>query len=187
MKYLVLALLAGCVHLQHVEPQTRTQRAQAAADVEVESFCQTGAGSLSQDWGTSYGHGVVISERHVLTAAHIVACPGIPEVYVTLGDGQRRHMTVIREAGDVAKLELSSADSFGLDLAPPKLGVGNEGGPAYMGNISGVFTGSSATDFRSRKGESGMGVYNGLGQLVGLNSRGNTILAPVDETWLANT
>lgn len=114
---LVLAFMVfGCVRLAHVEPQIRLYHEASDTVVEVESRC-------GYDSTFHAGQGVIISERHVLTAAHVVSCPDIPQVWVTLKDGTRHRAVVTREDNnaDIARVELIHAGRFGLDIPPPLL------------------------------------------------------------------
>lgn len=114
-KYLVLFLVA-CAGVPHVPPQPRNPYEQSATVVKVESRCS--------DWGEVHeGTGVIISERYVLTAQHVVRCNDIPSVRVYLREGDKHRVVVVKEdrEQDIAKLEIAHAGTFGLDIAPPML------------------------------------------------------------------
>ena len=128
MKIVIITLLAGCA-LPHIKPQPRTpQQAQlAVARLDIE---------CAHD-GIDYGApkvatGVVISERHILTAGHAVVCPVLPKIKATLANGETFKLYVERDefsfgdGRDIARLRLASADRFGLSIAPPELGEPTE-------------------------------------------------------------
>lgn len=107
-------ILLGCATVPHVEPTYRDTLAAQQTVVRVVSNCYGDSRS---------GTGVVINERYVLTAAHVVKCHAIPTVRVELNDGRTDRMVVIKENAeeDIAKLELRHAGRFGLDVPPPIL------------------------------------------------------------------
>jgi hypothetical protein len=118
MTRLLLLMLLGCVRLPYVEPAPRGGADAMRTDVRVVSYC--GNNTPRQ------GHGVVVSERHVLTVHHVVQCAYIPRVRVTFmrnGREETLRMNVIREdeGADLAKLEISSAERFHLNVPPPAL------------------------------------------------------------------
>lgn len=115
----------GCVHLPHVEPRPRTIRGQELTTVELSVWCndvQQPARSAS---------GVIIDERHVLTAYHAVACAEIPMVRAVF-NGKMRTMVVVKEdpKADLAKLELLAAENFKLNIPPPVIVPAEDGGYA---------------------------------------------------------
>lgn len=125
------------------------------------------------------GTGIVISARHVLTAAHVVRCPGLPIVHATLSNGRRVRMVVERddvmfgEGRDIARLELASAYALGLGIAPPRIAPSNAdtgyGGVALASGVAiGTFIGFDEVEVPSAPGDSGAGVYDFCGELVGI-------------------
>lgn len=201
---MVIALVA-CAALPHVEPAPRSEPQAWLTTVRVDSTC-------SAVWGYSRpsehyyeppeefrppitGTGVIISEQHVITAAHVVGCPNTPDVRVTLGDGRSFRMWVDRDDAifgdgtDLARLVMTSGSKFELGIAPPQLG--NSDGSHYMvATRHGVITGER-NEIRTRPGDSGSGVYAPDGALVGLllgtDETGGLRIARVDETWLKGT
>jgi hypothetical protein len=195
VKYLVLlALLTSCVSLAHVAPQAREDKDREQAAVTVLVDCESVASEMHS------GTGVVISERHVLTAAHTVACPSIPRIVIVLADGTRHAAAVTREDAnqDIARLEIMHAGRLGLGIAPPKLAP-----PyvrpgldlcAYVSNeppVCGVRLDETLFYSQMEYGDSGAGVY-ARGLLVGLVIRKvpkylATRFALVDSSWLEGT
>lgn len=222
MRTALLLLLTACVHLPHIDPESRTPDQEAMTVVHLEVSCtdpnpfKTGepgdphALDPDIDWGSKSGTGVIISERHVLTAAHVVQCPTIPVVIATLPDGRWQFMDVVRDdamfgnGDDLARLEIASADTFHIRVAPPRLvSWWNRPGPGtgmfiplfrrepvrglyrgYRGIVDGATT---------RHGDSGAPVYDANGDLVGLVVAGPadgsyTKFFPIlDDSWLAGT
>ena len=179
-----LLIVTACIRLPHIDPQPRTLSEMERAAVRVDMTCGEADpfwnGDLSQsrdgiEWSQpAWGTGVVISERHVLTAAHVVACPVLPVIHVTLRDGRVFRMGEDREQGDVARLELASADTFGIHIAPPVIASATGDVVAIVIRPwpvpHGYAAGSLVVDMHVQPGDSGSGVYNSAGELVGLVS-----------------
>jgi hypothetical protein len=126
----LLLVLAACIHMPHVDPALRSQPDQLATSVRVEVLCMpddafdNAIGGAAFDIDAKAGSGTIVSARHVLTAAHVVACPTIPIVHVQTAQGKRLRMAVTKQddAADLALLELASGDRFG-PIAPPVIGT----------------------------------------------------------------
>ncbi len=189
---LVVVSQIACVYLPHVNPQYRWEDEQRATSVHVESIC----GGRS-----SRGVGVVISERHVLTAYHVTECAEIPKVYVTLNNGDRHWMAVVKERAsqDIAKLELMHAGMFNLNIPPPVLAqpwVPQSDDwvcawPFQKPKVCGLRWTPNMFANRMVHGDSGSAVYD-YGALVGLVVRdyppaNTTILTIVTSDWLEGT
>lgn len=135
------------------------------------------------------GSGVVVGPRHVLTALHVVDCPLIPTVRVHTHWGEDRVMRVSWEDRDrdLALLELVSASDFELDVAPPVVSPARTWGDAVtlvttyprefvrQGAVCATnldrraFEGADlCISADATPGNSGSGVYDGLGRLVGI-------------------
>lgn len=192
----VLSSLSGCAHLAAMEPRARSVPRQLQAAVAVTSECGDG---LSPD---HVGSGVVISERHVLTAAHVVRCAAIPDVHVYFGEpdgrlGRRMHVIEEDLDRDVALLELSAADNFGEGFEPPVLGkwtptsciasrIPHDGvrcGPSGLL----VAERRASVNVASASGTSGAGVYDEDGGLLGVVTtimEKSTYYARVTGEWL---
>lgn len=195
---IIFVALGACSSQTHVEPKPRTTTDAARAAVDVHVTCGLSAfGRYTQLRDPSRGRGVMISERHVLTAAHVVRCPDIPSVVITLYDGRRFTMIVERDeltfgdgVTDIARLVIPSGSTFQRHIPPPTLGDGD--GLHYMiarrsGTVSGTRHDIAA---RFGPGDSGAGVYSPAGALVGLLIAGDErdiAIARVDSTWLAGT
>ena len=218
MKKLILLLpvLFSCT-LPHVDPRPREPDDATLATVTIESSCSeadpfnTGPDVLPGHHGpdiswhaSDVGTGVVISENRVLTAAHVVECAIIPTVHVTLSNGRVLRMNVERDdamfgaGADIARLEMASADTFGLGIAPPALD-GTAGrwcaltthGQVCANGSGNLMTPDKYDDDRTRSGDSGSGVYNAeTGGLVGLVVAGDgtsTRIVRVGAYWLEGT
>ncbi len=137
---------------------------------------------------------MLISERHILTAAHLVRCPDHPRVIVTLYDGRRIRMSVQRdEATFEGKRDglarLVSIDPVRRFIAPPEIGGSDRW--FTIARRSGTVSGDRHAIARYfGEGDSGAGVYTSSGLLVGVllgGSEHDITIAPVDPTWLEGT
>lgn len=194
IKSLVIAMIAsGCIHLPAMEPQPRGYLARERAAVAITVECAWGAPRTAS--------GVAISERHILTAAHVTECPTIPTIRVWFFDAdgevdrQSRFAVVEREDldSDVALIEVFAQNNIGRGYVPPTLSREVEVGCAVLAFPKrevkcGEFLSQSTLDVSTRSGNSGSGVYDQDGALVGIVSSslasGSTYVARVNETWL---
>lgn len=205
-KLLPVAMLCiGCMHLPHVDPQPRLPAQANRATVAVEVQCGEGWGVdriERVDWtADKFGTGVAISERHILTAAHVVSCPVIPNVHVITADGRRLMARVERDdatfgAGrDLARIY--TLEDMGLGIAPPQLSdefgmvtAYMRGGRQATGEYSPFVPTDVALGMHTRAGDSGAAVYDERGALIGIVTRSgedHTVFEPVDSTWLEGT
>lgn len=190
MRALVLALLCACVHFPAMEPESRDYHARDRAAVVMESHC--GDAYLSGNSRTASG--VVISERHVLTAAHVTSCVALPAIRVWLDEGTSHRLVVVDEDldADIALLEVAHAGNFERGFVPPALSDSD----ASVGCVVAKFPRDEVTcgpidgdllRVPSRRGNSGAAVYDDEGNLIGVVSRGTrayTRVARVTAKWL---
>ncbi len=168
LAYLVVVVCVACVRLPYVAPQLRTVADQTRTLATVAASCtspdpMTTPGLLAPrhgpriEWWTHLGHGVVVDERHVLTAWHVIGpCPFDREIIVTLYDGREFTMELTDEWRDhdvdLARLEIASGSRFKLHVAPP-----------IIGRLANHYV-----DRPSHPGDSGSPVYDAGGALLGL-------------------
>lgn len=181
-----LTMMCGCVHLPHVDGLARALPDQQRATVKVQTLCIAGDPWTPESRFTIMamsGSGVVIDDRHVLTAAHVVDCGGFDSsIYVTFSNGKRWRVENDRldRGNDMARLEDPTAGNFNLGIAPPVLGTDPQFGddmcsafavPKLGGScghlIAPDMPGRYTFDAPTHHGNSGGGVYSG-GKLVGL-------------------
>lgn len=200
MRLLVLSLIAltACVRVAPVAPALRNEDARTISVVRIDASCGM--------WGQRSGSGVIVSQRHVLTAAHLVACADLPRVNVTYRDehGEERRLRVVvteedRDT-DIAKLEIASAEQFGVALRPPVVRSPDPGEQACANLVHGdtIACGIVASTWTAVKRmetdpvDAGAPVYCDRGTLVGIvvgRGRGGDLryawIAPIAKTWLA--
>jgi S1-C subfamily serine protease len=149
----------------------------------------------------SAASGVMISDDNVLTSAHVVECPDIPTIWVTLSNGTRHRMDAIRidRKADVAMLRTHVNWPFWHGVAPPILGAFEytaDGAiscaevvrPHRARNCGESVTPSSFT-FTGGPGNSGAGVYDPDGRLIGIvagpaHTHAGTRISTIPEGWL---
>lgn len=207
-KLTIAIALAGCINMPNVPPHARSMPDMLRAAARIQVDCTLGdpfegnnvdvpiAHTGWNDFHISAGFAtaVVTDERHMLTAYHAVKCPTFPTVYAFLSDGRRINMAVDREdpEHDLARLTMTSADRFHLDIAPPIIGKRpTRGDPVCSmvtvptwhwscGDVEATFTppvdnrkdGGSTYDIDAnldtQHGNSGGGTYASDGSLIGL-------------------
>jgi V8-like Glu-specific endopeptidase len=138
----------------------------------------------------------MVSDWQVLTALHVVDCQSaIATIYVTNNKGKRWRFSPEKEwrGADISRIQMASADTFHRKISPPRLRlnhltryepvyiqaghpkreevIGQSTGWSYGGNgygepLAGKF---SYRDAATQPGNSGAGVYDREGQLVGIH------------------
>lgn len=185
IKLLALAaILASCAHLPHVDPAPRAPDAIARATMDVLAECTPMFGDdYSAPPPDRRGTAVVIDERHAITAYHVAHCPFGQRVTGWLSTGRRVMLHVDREdeGADLARLEIATADNFGIHVAPPVVGAARAGdgacSAAWGATRCGVVGSSGAAiagSWLTVPGDSGSGLYVG-GELVGIMVRQITL------------
>lgn len=192
MKLLLLSLLLVACERPPVFPMPQDPRMARTVSVHI----QCGDELEGDDPDAPYIHrgfgvGVALDQQRVLTAAHVVACPEMPWIHVTLADGRVFRMDVTHEddtrTTGYAILETAGAlDSFDIP-APPPIIASHYGSmlcavaelPNYgyqrpvfremCGVVTGYRPGTSVVfDAPNYRGESGAPVYSDVGYLVGI-------------------
>lgn len=172
-----LALLAACSSCAHMA-NLRSSEDQFQALVKIETVC------MGNHFG---GSGVMVSDSEVVTAAHVVTCEmgaGItmpPEsiiVWVTDADGVTAEVDALVPGADVARLHMKVAKPeyfTGVRIgAPPKIGdkvceVSGIPRPTYRcGEAQPSEPGYIKLGFMVENGNSGSGLYNDHGELIGI-------------------
>lgn len=156
----------------------RSPAAQARAAAEVHHACVSEDGRVS----LGFGSGVLVDETLVLTAGHVVKCDAKESAIIVkfpepVGDRAAR-VSVVDHDGDIAVLTLEEA----VKLAPAKVGrrprvdqriclvTGIPSRERRCGDVQRWEEppGDTRHDAVTEPGNSGSGVYDGAGRLVGI-------------------
>lgn len=177
---LTILSLVSCVRVPPVPPATRTGAQQYDLAVAIETVC------IGRDWipSSKLASGVMVDGRHALTAAHVTACPFPPVVRITLASGESYRMAIEWESAskDLARLVIASAEI--LHIVPPVIAapavddtvcaaVTMPGRQLNCGVIESIGSRPRSNIGMSamiQVGNSGAGVYNRRGELVGIVS-----------------
>ncbi len=176
----VLALLAACSSCAHFGSR-RSPIQQHNAMVMIRTSCPDGS--------AHGGSGVLVSGDLVLTANHVAECDAVPgfgfyvaatkiEVIASTTDKSLAKVDVVIPGADVARLKLETplnAFFTAVEIgAPPVVGdriceVSAIPRIQYRCGVAQVApSGRIAFDFMTESGNSGSGVYNSRGQLIGI-------------------
>lgn len=218
MRAAALVVVLFACRLPHVEPALRDDSAQLLTLAVVTSSCSEPDPLLSNPsvpndatprafpivWFPPHvATGVVISERHVLTAAHAVRCPALPSATIYVRGGEHRavverddDMFPVGEPSDVARLELASAGGIGLGIAPPVVRDARGGEACCAQTLHGANCGTADPYHRGvllasglRLGDSGSPIYcsEALVGIVTKTGRDSAEYESIDNYWLEGT
>jgi hypothetical protein len=177
----ILATLAACTSCAHYA-DFRSPAQQYNTMVRITTEC------LAKNYVAS---GVLVSDHEVLTANHVTQCELIPDsgiyvpasrlvVWVTDAEASEATVEINVPQADLARLH--TKDSFGDYFsgisvgAPPEIGdkvceVSAEPRPTYRCGVTQASRpGRVAVDFMVEHGNSGSGMYNSRGALVGITT-----------------
>lgn len=196
-------LLLGCGQLTHVDPQLRSPADQYTAVVRISVSCEDQFMPDDLNWMSpdKSATATVLSEKHMVTAAHAVSCTSIPHVNVFLANGDAYTAVVDRDeatfgnGADIARIRLLGAfDRLGLRVAPPLL-TSDPGEfvciqPFKRHEVCGPVVGPDTALAATHPGDSGAPVYDTAGRLAGIVVSGDGVRThwePVDESFLKGT
>lgn len=171
----VMALLVGLAIATCGCPRARPAAAPAAVPEVL------GAGDLAVQMACAVtGSAVALDARHVITAAHVIAqCPDALLVVYVDGEPRAATIEIVDFRGDTARL-LLSAGSVDFTAPPPALAPAQPGERVCLrsgnhrtvrcGVVSSVATGRGGLQHTAptQKGDSGAGLYDTQGRLVGI-------------------
>jgi S1-C subfamily serine protease len=179
MRAALLLCLASCsLPLAPQGYATAPAAAQYASAVRITSTCDGLAG---------HGSGVAITSRHVITAAHVVACTGEALITATTRDGRTWVMARdLAVAGtDVVRLVVDGTRQpfrYWAEVThrhPPTgevvcIVASSEGHPPVRrcGDAGGLVEGRLLVAVPGLRGNSGGGVYDSDGRVVGVIQQG---------------
>lgn len=182
-----VAMLAGCCDppqprypQQSTEAVGRSYAEQIAATADITVACL--------DPGHVHikgGSGVLVTDRRVVTASHVVTCNGETGVYVEFPSGATllARVAILDLEDDLAVLALAEPVTMRRAIIGPRPGVGDDvclsAGVPKREHPCGIITGyrdptnsdtkgDVETSATIEPGNSGSGVYDGAGRLVGI-------------------
>lgn len=182
--FILLCLLSNCEI--YYPAAFKPREAQETATVRITTICTPypdGLG-IEHEFGkiqVKFGSGVIMGDREILTAAHVVRCPEVGEYQIATTIGSHYRVVVSRhyEEKDVAWLVLESASHLGIAPAiRGRVTIGETVCSSFAAPSWGHSCGEVVAIDEDRAeftglvehGNSGAGVYNLQGELVGLIS-----------------
>lgn len=153
----------------------------------VDSNCGDAPWSYDDPWQVEKSAAaVIVDDRVALTASHVVRCPDLPAVHITLSTGEVRLAHVTEDDGLVARLEPVSAEGWGLGMPLAEVMIAPWRGPVCeampraerCGDVTA--TGGRLFTFEApgKQGHSGAGVWDGewlVGITQGIDEDGSTV------------
>lgn len=186
--FVVIATCSSCAMTQmHANGLPRAPQAQLGSTYLITTWCVDDATYPAIGLGRQSGSAVMVDAHHLLTALHVVQCDagGSPAVTVTSSNGMRFNAHVQREweQKDIAQLyvhfELPGLSAQIGAVPPPGAGlcahVAYPGFGATCGEAVSVSPDRPDSDVEMtmpiQHGNSGGGVYDSAGRLVGIVTR----------------
>lgn len=153
-----------------------------ATSVKIEQLCIKGDPFKRETVAVlgGYGSGVIVGPHHVLTAAHVIECPGVGQTHVTTSTGRRLVAEIDRKNVTLDIARLYVAEGF-LGITRPALGAPAMGEPVCAAtswpergrtcgqivSLGAVRGGAITHSAAIKPGNSGSGLYSGA-RLVGI-------------------
>lgn len=194
--FLLLVLVLLCISCAPHSSHTLTLDQQAASAVQITTYCKATQTSKDDAWS---GSGAVIDARHVITAGHVVNCldQKIDHIDITggLAGNQIRHVTLIVAdfVHDAALLTLEEPllEAPWVDVVEPEIGrrACSESAVPERGRHCGIVREVRYRDIRQlsvdvdvsftiASGNSGSGVYDSEGRLIGVVTHSRSVGKP---------
>lgn len=186
----VAMLTCSCSAVARAPADRPTHLEQGSAAVEIDLFClKTDPFEASAfDFRRSRGTGVIVDDRHVLTAQHVVRCELPPVVRVTTSTGRTFNARVEKQwiSRDVARLEIKDDETFNVGSRvqwgtppasrEPVCSATAVPERAFNCGLMDRDTDSDSDDVKFsaivKHGNSGSGLYDQHGHLIGIVTGG---------------
>lgn len=185
---LLVHVVVACAQAP-LHPMPADPRLAHAADISV--MCGDEDDADSPWMANRLGEAVLVSDTRAITATHVLACPEIPLIHMTLADGRIFLMVERNAAGGITLLEpVGLLDHFGVETVTR--GVPWVGDPICAAPTFGMRCGDIVRangrelEFGARPffGESGSGVWSGaelVGIVQGISAERNTVATSIYE------